>query len=219
MQSTVRRWVVGPWFGLCACATVAAGCGNFFEELQSADSADSGDTDSDDAGLDGDDDMVEVPGSDCVYPEDGRCVDQDTIQRCDPESAEIEIHGCTEICGGFTNFACVMVSPGEHGCWCVEPGRQKVFSCSELEACLADCGSAATSACADACFARTDQTTVRLYGALVNCAHDGCHEICNETPESCAACVESAIQTGAGACGLARSVCDADDNDELGPFG
>lgn len=194
-------------------AVSTLGCG-VFEELQSEDSAEG--TDEGEGEAAGDD--VVLPHDGCVYPDDSRCRDQDTIERCVPEIEEIEIHDCHALCGANTNFACLMVSEGEHGCWCVEPGPQKVFSCTELEACLADCPSS-TDACTDQCFKRTDTSTVRMFGALVNCAHSDCQQVCLDNPPACASCVEIGIRDGAGACGLHRSVCDADKNDELGPFG
>lgn len=198
---------------LAATAPVLA-CG-VFEELQSEDSAEGTE---DGEGSEGDDDVVLPDDGSCLFPDDSRCRDQDTIDRCNPETEEIEIHDCHSLCGGNTNFSCIMVSEGEHGCWCVEPGPQKVFSCTELEDCLADC-TTSTGACPDQCFARTTASTVRMFGALVNCAHTDCQQVCLDNPGSCASCVEIGIRDGAGACGLHRSVCDADENDELGPFG
>jgi hypothetical protein len=129
----------------------------------------------------------------------------------------ITLYDCGEICGGNLNFTCLGVGYGQHGCWCAAPGQQKVLSCSELESCLRDCETAPDNFCSDKCFTRTTGSTVRMFGALVHCAHDSCHEICIEAPELCTTCIRSGIDDGAGPCGLERSVCDADQNDEPGP--
>jgi hypothetical protein len=108
-------------------------------------------------------------------------------------------------------------SLGQHACWCVEPGFQKVYSCSELEACLQGCTGALDSACSDDCFTRTIESTIRIYGALVDCAHSSCHDGCVEEPGGCGTCIDGAIADGSHGCGLERSVCDEDDNDEWEP--
>lgn len=190
-----------------------AGCGGFFEELQSADSVE-GDTEED-----GDTDAG-VAGGDCDFPVDDRCGDQDTIERCDPAELTYEIHDCNELCGGLTNFSCMTVASGEHGCFCVEPGLNKILSCTELESCLESCAADASGACSDQCFARTTASTVRLYGALVFCANDECHDSCVNAPEACGACIQNARVQGSGMCGLPRSVCDSDVNDDPNsPYG
>lgn len=201
---------------LCALAfsgivALTAACG-FFEELKSAESAEDGG--------DSETDAAPPPEGACEFPIDDRCGDQDTVHRCDPATNEFEVWSCSAQCGQYTNFSCVATGTGQHGCWCVEPGKQKVFSCSELATCLEDCVGAASSGCADQCFARTDASTVRLFGALVFCAHDSCHEICLETPELCGNCIDNAVRYGHNGCAFPRSVCDGDRNDEpWSPYG
>lgn len=213
LQGNVRSFLahraqllaLGTW-------ALGSGCGGFFEELQSADSADTdeGETTTETTGGGGD---TETMG--CVLPDDDRCLDQDTVQHCDPEAQTVELVSCTQLCGTNTNFSCVTVAPGVHGCWCVVPGDQKIDSCAQLETCLQGCADP-TGPCPDQCFGRTTPETVRLYGTLVHCAQASCHETCGEAPELCAGCIGSALADGTGGCGLARSVCDADLNDD--PF-
>ena len=170
---------------LLAAALAGPGCG-FFEELKSEESAEGGDSDTDD-------EPEDAPDGDCEFPIDDRCGDQDTVHRCDPTTLQFEVVSCAELCGQFMNFACIGTGTGEHGCWCTEPGAQKVLSCTELEGCLKDCVADATGTCADRCFSRTNDATVRLFGALVYCAHDSCHETCIDAPEGCAACIDAAV--------------------------
>ncbi|MBC8067077.1 MAG: hypothetical protein IAG13_01990 [Deltaproteobacteria bacterium] len=200
-----------------------AGC-SLFKELQDADSAedsgsDTGDTDDTDDTT-GTGDSGSGTGSDetssaCEIPEDDRCLDQDTLQTCDPDSGELTEYACADLCAGTPNFTCLIAaSDGRHGCWCVEPGPQKVLSCTELEACLGDCSGASDTSCADQCFSRTSIEAIRTFGALVFCAHAGCDDDCRESPDACGTCIAQAIVSGAGACTLERSVCDQDMNDE-----
>jgi hypothetical protein len=183
---------------------LGAACG-FFEELQSAESAEG------ESGTDGE---PPVPEGACEFPIDDRCGDQDTVHRCDPSTNEFEVWSCSGVCGQYVNFSCVATGTGQHGCWCTEPGKQKVLSCSELATCLEGCVNDATGGCADQCFGRTDTATVRLFGALVFCAHDSCHELCLETPELCGSCIDNAVRLGQHGCAFPRSVCDGDRNDE-----
>lgn len=189
---------------------------DFFEELESAESATSG------SGSDGTESAATgTAGSTgdgpCTLEADDRCTHQDELAQCSPQTGEVERFDCGSLCGSFVNFSCVLTGTGQHGCWCVEPGAQKVLSCSELEACLQGCVGDLGSACADQCFSRTTASTIRMYGALVHCAHDTCHEPCWDMPESCGACIDDAIARGGQGCGFERSVCDSDRNDE--PFG
>jgi hypothetical protein len=203
----VRRFRRVAWLAAIALALACS----FFEELKSAESAegeDEGDTDE------------PVPEGACEFPIDDRCGDQDTVHTCDPATGEFEVSSCSDWCGLYTNFSCVATGTGQHGCWCTEPGKQKVFSCSELATCLEDCVNDATGGCADQCFGRTDASTVRLFGALVFCAHDSCHETCLETPELCGNCIDGAVRLGEQGCAFPRSVCDGDRNDEpWSPYG
>lgn len=188
----------------------AAGC-DFFKELQSAEGATDG------SGTGGGTDTEAVADTDlsdvCEFPADDRCINQDTLARCDLATNTPTVYDCASLCGDFENFACVNTGQG-HGCWCVEPGVQKVLSCSELEECLKGCTWDATADCSDKCFSRTTMSTIRMYGALVHCVHDDCRDLCIQQPEACAGCVDNGIANGSGPCGLERSVCDADRNDE-----
>lgn len=189
---------------------LAGACG-FFKELQSADSAgddSTGDDSGDDSGSGGSDSTGDGI---CEVVDDDRCADQDTLRSCDEATGELTEYSCTELCTGTLNFSCVIAtSDSRHGCWCVVPGDQKLLTCSELEGCLLECTNAQTTACADACFAKTNAGTIRTYGALVSCAHNGCDDTCRDEPGSCSSCISTAIAAGTGDCTLERSVCDAD---------
>jgi hypothetical protein len=179
-----------------------AGC-DFFRELESEDagaetgtSGDSGD-----------------PYADCDLSDD-YCEDQDRISSCDFSTGELSEVDCGVLCGSYINFTCTAVATGQHACWCVEAGSNKIDSCTQLEVCLADCGAGLTGSCGEKCFSRTLATTVRLYGALVHCAESECSEMCFDYPESCNSCLAAAKQGLYGDCGVERNVCDSDDNDD-----
>ena len=197
---------------LVVVATLTGACG-WFKELQSADSgagastgSDSGsDSGSQDSGSDGTGEAL------CEIVEDDRCDDQDTLLSCDEATGVLSEYSCNDMCTGTLNFSCVIASAdSRHGCWCVVPGDQKLLTCSELESCLLDCSQASSTACADACFVRTNAGTVRTYGALVSCAHRDCDDTCRDEPQACSSCISSTIGAGTGKCTLERSVCDAD---------
>jgi hypothetical protein len=189
-----------------ACVALALTACDFFRELEGNEGGETGDT-----GETGDDpDRVT---DDCTL-EDDFCMGQDRLQSCDFSSGEAGIVDCGVLCGTYTNFTCATLGTGQHACWCVEAGLNKIDSCTQLEQCLADCGGGVTGACGEKCFGRTTDTTVRLYGALVYCAESECLDLCYESPQSCASCVSAAKQGLYGGCGVERSVCDADDNDE-----
>jgi hypothetical protein len=193
-----------------------ASCG-VFEELQSAESAEGSDTEPIGSGSST---SGEADGDACVFPLEDRCSDQDTLHSCDPVHGTATVYDCAALCGSYLNFTCLGTGTGQHGCWCVASGQQKVLSCGELEDCLRGCVTDDSGACADGCFSRTTTSVVRMYGALVHCAHDGCHDTCIERPEACASCIDASISQGLGGCGLPRSVCDEDRNDEPGtPYG
>lgn len=180
----------------------AAGC-DFFKELESVEDA-------------GEEDTEGIPDryeDDCTL-EDDFCGDQDFLQSCDFSTGETLEVDCGLACGPYINFTCTRLYTGQHACWCVETGTQKIDSCSQLEQCLGECGAGATEACGLACFERTTTNTARLYGALVHCAESECEDICTEYPESCASCVVAARSGAYGSCAVERNVCDADDNDE-----
>jgi hypothetical protein len=191
----------------------ASGCA-LFKELQSEESATSSDSGSSSSSESGSGGSGETAAS-CEIASDDRCLDQDTLQTCDPDSNETTQYACADLCAGSSNFTCLIVqSDGRHGCWCVVPGPQKVLSCTELESCLADCTGAADTSCADACFTRTTMDAIRTFGALVYCAHSSCDDTCRDQPDACGTCIDDAIANGTGACTLERSVCDQDHNDE-----
>jgi hypothetical protein len=145
---------------------------------------------------------------------DDHCEDQDRIRSCNLETGEITSVDCGLLCSPLINFTCTPVSTGQHACWCVEPGAHPLDACTGLEACLSDCGPEVEGACGEKCFGRATATTVRLYGALIHCANEECADTCAEYPDGCAACVESARAGLYGGCGVERSVCDADEDDE-----
>jgi hypothetical protein len=200
--------------GIVLVLALASGCA-WFKELQSAESVDgTGTGDDTEAGTEdesGDDDTASTGDGACEIAEDDRCADQDTLHSCDPATGELTEYACADLCSGTMNFSCVIASAdARHGCWCVVAGDQKLLTCTELEGCLLDCTDDSTSACADACFAKTNAGTIRTYGALVSCAHHECDDTCREEPASCAGCISTAIASGMGDCTLERSVCDAD---------
>lgn len=198
---------------LFASAVLAHGC-SFFEELQSAESAEDGDDD--DESDDEDEGASSSDAShDCAWPEDDFCIDQDRLLRCDPETHVSTLYDCGAVCGSLVNMACVNSASG-HACFCATPGAQRQSVCTELEACLGACTNPTDRGCTERCFARSDRGTIRLYGALVHCAHAQCDATCNATPELCAACITTGMRAGTGECALARSVCDEHARDD--PF-
>ena len=203
---------------LLACIGPASlGC-EIFEELQDAPGADTGaGSETDDAGESGAETEAPVDGGPCELAEDDACYDQDTLASCDPSTGTLQVVSCAQLCGSYTNFSCVGTGTGQHACWCVEPGQQKVLSCTELETCLLGCGNDSLT-CLDDCFLRTVDTTVRIYGAVVHCAETHCEPTCRETPATCSQCVQAAIASGAGGCTVERALCDSDDNDEPDPW-
>lgn len=186
------------------------GCG-FFQELGPVGSTggEAGDTEGDTEGAEGETALS------CEQGEDA-CLSQDTLRSCDPTTGNSTLFDCAAECGTFTNFACVAAGAPNHLCWCVEPGKQKVLSCTELESCLVDCGNAIGSACTDRCFARTNTAAVRLYGALMSCAHVGCEDICRLDAAACESCLAGGLSGQSGDCAVERAVCDNDRNDD--PF-
>ncbi|MCA9653893.1 MAG: hypothetical protein H6712_15590 [Myxococcales bacterium] len=189
-------------------APLGAGC-DFFQELKSEPIAGT-ETDTDSSGSGGSD--TGDPEGPCELARDDRCLDQDTVRSCDLQTGELAELDCPALCGSYTNFSCVSASTGQHACWCVEPGPTKTLSCTELEACLEDCDSSPTLACADQCFRRTDPLTIRILGALLHCAEATCEDTCLESPSSCPACVSAARLEGEGGCSLPRAICDDDRN-------
>lgn len=195
-------------------ALCASGCGkvDFFEELQSADSVEE-DTEAGDTDTDGstDGDTEGQPSGDCEFPADDRCGSQDGIEQCHPDTLTFETFDCHLLCGEFVNLSCITTGSAQHACYCVEPGANKQLSCTELESCLSGCTS---GACEDQCFGRTTASTIRLYGSLVFCANDDCHQVCIDNPQLCGLCIQETIAEGRGMCGLPRSVCNNDINDD-----
>jgi hypothetical protein len=185
-----------------------AGC-DFFRELESEPGAKATDTDTDtDTGGTSTGDTEDGL---CEVVRDDRCLDQDKVASCGADGVLSEID-CPAACGGLVNFSCVAAASGQHACWCVEPGNNKVLTCSELESCMGACDLSQSFACADQCFGRTDAATLRIYGALVHCAEASCEDSCQATPASCQACVDAARTAGESGCSLPRAVCDDDRN-------
>lgn len=188
-----------------------AGC-DFFRELESEPGATGTDTgtvgtstgDTDDDGL-------------CEVLNDDRCLDQDAVASCEPADGTLTDIDCPALCGSFVNFSCVVTGSGQHACWCVEPGPNKVLTCTGLESCLGSCDLSQSFVCADKCFARTDAATIRLFGALLHCAESSCEDTCRDAPASCQACVDAARMAGESGCSLPRAVCD-DDRDPEEPW-
>ncbi len=213
-------WFLGSALGI---AFPATGC-DFFEELKSAPSATEGEDTDADAGTgsgsgsgSGTDAATATATAACTLLDDDHCADQDTLHACNLETGEVEIYDCGRLCGGYMNFTCINSGTGQHACWCVESGKQKVYSCPELEECLQDCGAAVGGTCSDQCFRRTTASTIRMYGAVVHCAHAACEPLCATDPVGCNTCLAAALAGQAAGCALERSVCDADKNDEPGP--
>lgn len=200
-----------PWpaLVLAVLAPWGAGC-DFFRELESAPGSTASGTDTDTGGAS----TGDTDDGPCEVATDDRCLDQDTVASCGPADGTLTEVSCPEVCGDFVNFSCVITGAGQHACWCVEPGAQKVLTCVELEACLADCDPAEPVACADQCFARTDAATIRIFGALVHCAETACEDACRENPAGCQACVDAARVAGEQGCSLPRAVCDGDRDPE-----
>jgi len=204
VSRSIQTWV---WIATLALGTAAC---DFFQELESepggsgTDTGAATDTSASTGNTDGD--------GPCELALDDHCIDQDTVQSCSIESGTVQELDCLALCGTFTNFSCVASASGQHACWCVESGANKVLSCTELEGCLAGCELDETLSCADRCFGRTDALTIRLFGALVHCAETTCEDLCFEAPGACAACLDSARLEGGGGCSLPRAVCDDDRN-------
>jgi hypothetical protein len=173
------------------------GCG-FFQELE-------GDESEGTEGTEGE--LLET--GDCSMADD-LCASQDTIHHCEADSGELHLFDCAGLCGTSTNLSCIATGGGSHGCWCVSPGAQKLDSCSQLEACLTGCGGDLLGGCGENCFSRTDAVTVRLYGSLVYCAEQACHEHCLAYPDDCGNCIVAARDGLYGDCSVARSICNND---------
>lgn len=202
----MRAWTlpVAVW------ALAVAGCG-MFEELQSVEDASGGDDETASTGsttgsADADSGS-ETAGAACEILADDRCLDQDTLQTCDPETGDITVYACGELCGENVNFTCLLsTSDGRHGCWCVAAGID-TLPCTELEVCLQECGD---ETCSDKCFSRSTENTIRIYGSLVHCANEACTPLCSQNPGSCGGCIASTIAEGTGDCAVPRSLCDND---------
>jgi hypothetical protein len=183
---------------------------DFFQELESKPGAE-GETGAEGPGAT---EAGETEGTPCDVL-DERCSDQDTLHSCNPTTGAIDVHYCTALCGAdLINFTCTPMADFRHACWCVSPGTIKLDSCSQLEACIVDCGGDPGSPCSNGCFERTIYQTVRLLGSLYSCADRACDELCAASPGECGSCLLLAKAGLFGDCGLQRSVCDADTNDE-----
>ncbi len=194
---------------LALCGPWAAGC-DFFQELESVPGAT--ETGTGTGTGTGDASTGETEEAACALSNDDRCLDQDTVASCSLQDGTVSEVDCVAECGVFVNFSCVTTGSGQHACWCVEPGANKVLSCSELEDCMEGCDPSSPLSCADTCFARTNALTVRIYGALVHCAEQTCQQTCIDSPFDCLACINSARIDGGGGCSLPRAICDDDRN-------
>lgn len=212
----------GPCLAFGLASLLATSACDFFKELEDAESAGAGDSESEGdgtesdgdgtAGTDGDTGDTEGADGPCTVV-DERCDDQDVVQSCDPESGELFRVDCGILCGRYLNLTCVARNDGAHGCLCVEPGGNKLDDCGDLETCIASCGDL-QGPCADACFGRTTTDSIRIYGALVYCAQDGCLQTCRDTPEICTTCFAQAMAGTAAGCGVERALCDQDRTDD-----
>lgn len=190
---------------LMGASLAGPGC-ELFSELE-----DPGGTDGLGDGAGGTDDGGADDG-DCTYVDD-YCSSQDVLESCSPETGETATIYCPEVCGNNLNFTCIEASGGQHGCWCVVPGKNGLDGCADLERCLADCDG--TETCSNGCFSRASAATVRLYGALLHCAEADCKALCDDAPEACASCVVSTKSGLYGDCSVARAACDQDDVSEF----
>jgi len=204
--TTTRRVRWGIVLFALSCSVSISSCA-LFEELEGKSGSTDGMGDTGGMGDGADDDGL------CNYLDD-YCAGQDLLESCSPEKGDVTSIHCAAACGQYMNFTCLGSANGQHGCWCVEPGKQKLDSCRDLELCLGECQTN-VNACADRCFGRTDASTIRLYGALVHCAEADCQSLCDEAPEACASCVVNTKSGLVGGCSVERSACDADRTDDF----
>ncbi|GEM_PF-1145849 len=206
--------------GLGIAPGIALGC-SFFKELESLPGADTeaGSTGTNESGgseneQQSGDGSGSESGGPCTLANDDYCLDQDTVHACRLDDGETVVASCTDMCGQYLNVTCIDVGTGQHGCWCVQPGKHNVYGCTALESCVAGC--AGVIECIDPCFSRATQSTIRLFGTLMFCGRDTCADACNNLPSSCQACIANAL-AGIGGCELERTVCDNDESDEPDP--
>ena len=201
--------------GLCL-GVAASGC-DFFRELESENETE-GTTGGEDDSTDGAATAGDTGDGTCTFVDDF-CPSQDVLQSC-TESGEIVTTNCAQSCaaGGTINFSCLDLGNLQHACWCVIPGANKIDSCSQVESCLSRCTLGNAESCGQACFSRTDLSTVRLLGDLFHCAESACQSTCDEDPAVCSDCIATARAGLFGGCGTARALCDTDTNDE-NPWG
>jgi hypothetical protein len=202
---------------LALCLPSLAAC-PFFQELESKEGAtdsdgesDGGSTDASSTTSDGSTATSEASAAPCTVEADDRCIHQDLVQRCDPRTGDVSLLDCAPQCGALTNLSCLDAGQGTHACYCINPGEQKVWSCTEIESCVLGCG---TIACEDDCFRRSDDLTARMFGALLHCAEAACVEVCAADVSACIACRATALEGRTGGCSVERSLCDADRGDE-----
>jgi hypothetical protein len=173
---------------------------DFFKELQSENTDETGDDEVGDTDTDG---TAEETASDqpCDVL-DEHCENQDVVVNCNPETGELVTSQCAALCGDqLLNFTCTPTESFIHGCWCVSPGNLKLTTCTELETCVNECGDP-NSACSQQCFVDTDATTVRLLGTLWSCADRSCDEICAAYPGECGVLLAAAKSGLWGVCGV-----------------
>lgn len=139
------------------------------------------------------------------------CPEQDTLVECSGPKRKPIPSDCPLLCNGLTPVSCIALKNGSHGCWCEEPGKQRVYGCAELERCVQRCGGPEHAAvCVHGCFKRSLAATIRLYGSLVHCAEKECVELCRKNPAQCALCRQQSQKGLIGSCASLRASCDQD---------
>lgn len=200
-----RRNLVLP--GLISSLLVFGGC-DFFKELESVDSE--AETGADGSNSDSTDESgSETGGGECGLQED-MCLSQDSLLSCNFETGELQELDCASLCVPNINVTCMLTPSTVHACWCAAPGDIKIDSCTQLEACLNNCGPDATGECGYSCMDRTNASTIRLLGTVLSCADIACDQICKDDLNVCADCILSARAGLSGDCALERSTCDQD---------
>lgn len=192
----------------------ATGC-DFFKELEGNES-ETGESSTESSTGDESGDTGESGDGPCIPGQDDFCSAQDLLEACDPDSGELVTFDCAAACSPNLNVSCLQVGTVQ-SCWCAAPGNNKIDSCSELEDCLDSCGANAYAGCGDACFGRTDASTIRLFGSLLHCAEESCAVICDADAVACTNCLYDARAGLIGDCALERSICDMDSNGDTWP--
>ena len=199
-------------FSLSLIALSVLSCREFFREIELEEEAE---TKSSEENTSQSSNFTDKTSDGPCQIEDEACIDQDVMLICDPDSGNADMMFCPDRCGDKINISCLQIDSSHHACWCQTPGPRKNINCAELETCIERCTQQASDDCMPRCFARTDSLTARLYGALLYCAEEQCHDLCHKTPELCQKCVVSARSGTDGACIVERSLCDQDEIESL----